>query len=44
MLKDMAASLELTTSDELYTVDVSALQSAAAGLLREDTRRRNDDG
>lgn len=44
VLKDMAASLELATSDELYTVDVSALQSVAARPLRDDTRRRNGDG
>jgi hypothetical protein len=42
VLKDVAARLELATPDELYTVHISALQSAAAALLREDTRRRTE--
>ena len=43
VLKDVATRLELATAEELYTVDISALQSAAATLLREDTRRRIGD-
>lgn len=44
VLKDVATRLGLATAKELYTVDISALQSAAAALLREDTRRRIGDG
>jgi hypothetical protein len=43
VLEDVAARLDLATANALYRVDISALQSAAAALLREDTRRRIGD-